>query len=101
MRKNLSREGRKKFVYDACQRSTVFWERIFPQELQMDTRTFEDLLSWITATIQKSFLGRSNAIAAEGICVTLLYLFSLLEHLWRTASTSCWWGICSGLPSGW
>ena len=27
--KNLSREGGKKFVYNACQRSTVIWQRIF------------------------------------------------------------------------
>ena len=29
MTKNLSREGGKKFVYDVCQRSTAFWQRIF------------------------------------------------------------------------
>ena len=27
-------ERGKKFVYDACQKSTVFWPRIFLQELQ-------------------------------------------------------------------
>ena len=26
--------GRKKFVYDACQRSTASWQRIFLYELQ-------------------------------------------------------------------
>ena len=51
MRKNLSREGGKKFVYNTCQRPTFFWQRKFIQELQ---NGHKDLLSWITAIIQKS-----------------------------------------------
>ena len=74
MRKNLSREGGKKYIYDVCQRSTAFWQRIFLKNFRMDTRTFEDLPSWIAPIIQKSFLRRSNVTPAEGLCVTLLYL---------------------------
>ena len=51
MRKNLSREGGKKFVYNTCQRPTFFWQRKFIQELQ---NGHNHLLSWITAIIQKS-----------------------------------------------
>ena len=65
-----------------------FDKEYFFKNFRMDTRTFEDLLSWITAIIQKSFLRRSNATPCEG---TLCYftIFSLLEHLWMTASTCC------------
>ena len=33
-----------------------FDKEYFFKNFRMDTRTFEDLLSWITAIIQKSFL---------------------------------------------
>ena len=40
----------------------------------MDTRTFEDLLSWVAPIIQKSSLRRSTTTPAERLCVTLRYL---------------------------
>ena len=97
MRKNLSREGGKNFVYNACQRFTVFWQRIFLQELQnghKDIRgfTFLDNCSY------------SNVFYTEITCNpcggTLCYftVFNLSEHLWTTAST---WGSWCGLTSGW
>ena len=46
----------------------------FFKNFRVDTRTLEDLLSWVTAIIKRSFLRRSNATPAEGICDTLLYL---------------------------
>ena len=47
----------------------------------MDTRKFEDLLSWIAPIVQKSFLRRSNATPVEGLRVTLLYLATLKQQL--------------------
>ena len=46
MVKNILREGGKKFPCDACQRSTVVWQRIFLQKLQnghKDVRGFSFL----------------------------------------------------------
>ena len=59
MRKNLSRMGGKKIAYDACKRSTVFWQRIFLQELQNGHKDVQGFtfLDNITAIIQKSFYG--------------------------------------------
>ena len=57
---------------DACQRSTVFWLRIFLRELQNGLK--DVIRTTITAIIQKSFLWRSNATPAERLFVTLLYL---------------------------
>ena len=52
-----------------------FFDReYFFKNFRMDTRMFEDLLSWITAIIEKSFLWRSSATSVERLCVTLLYL---------------------------
>ena len=51
-----------------------FDKEYFFKNFRMDTRTFEDLLSWITAVIQKSFIRRSHATPVEVLCVTLLYL---------------------------
>ena len=39
----------------------------------MDTRTFEDLLSWVAPVIQMSSLQRSTATPAERLCVILRY----------------------------
>ena len=40
----------------------------------MDTKSFEELLSWVAPFIQKSSLRRSTATVKERLCVTLRYL---------------------------
>ena len=52
----------------------LFDREYFFKNFRVDRRTFEDLLSWIDAIVQKSFLRRSNATPVEGLCVTLLNL---------------------------
>ena len=59
----------------------LFDREYFFKNVRVDRRTFEDLLSWIDPIVQKSFLRRSNATPAEGLCVTLLYLATLKQQL--------------------
>ena len=59
----------------------LFDREYFFKNFRVDRRTFEDLLSWIDAIVQKSFLRRSNATPVEGLCVTLLYLATLKQQL--------------------
>ena len=40
----------------------------------MDTKSFEELLSWVAPFIQKSSLRRLTATLQERLCVTLHYL---------------------------
>ena len=71
MRKNLSREGGKKFVYDNCQRPTFFWQKISSRASEWTQGfTFLDNCNYSKVRI----LRRSSATPAEGLCVTLLYL---------------------------
>ena len=52
----------------------LFDREYFFKNFRIDTRTFEDLLSWVAPIIQKSSLRRSTATPAERLCVTLRYL---------------------------
>ena len=52
----------------------LFDREYFLKNFRIDTRTFEDLLSWVAPIIQKSSLRRSTATPAERLCVTLRYL---------------------------
>ena len=74
MRKNLSSEGGKKLFTMLVKDLQFFDGEYFFKNFRMDTRTLKDLLSWIAAIIRKSFLRRSNAPLAEGLCVTVLSL---------------------------
>ena len=46
----------------------------FFKNFRIDTRTLEDLLSWVAPIVQKSALHRSTTTPAKRLCVTLRYL---------------------------
>ena len=87
MTDNLSREGRKEIVY------SFLTENISSITSEW---TFEDLLCWITTIIQVYYMEIFNLCGSfQKACGgTLRYftIFSLLEQLWTTATTCCWWG---------
>ena len=74
MVKNLLKREEKNLFTMLVKDLQFFYREYFFQKFRMGRRTFEDFLSWITAIIQKSFLRRSKATPAEGLCATLLYL---------------------------
>ena len=43
----------------------------FFKNFRIDTRTLEDLLSWVAPIVQKSALHRSTTTPAKRLCVTL------------------------------
>ena len=57
--------------------NTVFDREYFFKNFRVDTKAFEDLLSWVAPIILKSSLRRSTATVFGRLCATLrlLYVF--------------------------
>ena len=71
MRK-IFQEREKKSLFTTLVKDLQLFDReYFFKNFRMDTRTFEDLLSWIAPIIQKSSLRISTATPAERLSVTL------------------------------
>ena len=62
MRKNLSIEGGKNLFTMLAKDLQLLDREYFFTNFRMDTRTFEDLLSWIVPIIKKSFFFYHNKI---------------------------------------
>ena len=74
MRKIFQEREEKSLLTTLVKDLQLFDREYFFKNFRMDTRTFEDLLSWIAPIIQKSSLRRSTATPAERLSVTLRYL---------------------------
>ena len=78
MRKNLSREEKNLLTMLVKDLQFFDWEYFF-KNFRMDTRTFEDLLSWIAAIIQVFFTEIKCNPCGRPLCY--FTIFCLLEHL--------------------
>ena len=65
MRKIFQEREEKSLFTTLVKDLQLFDREYFFKNFRMDTRTFEDLLSWIAPIIQKSSLRRSTATPAE------------------------------------
>ena len=52
----------------------LFDQEYFLKNFRMDTKSFEELLSWVALFNQKSSLRKSTETVPERLCVTLRYL---------------------------
>ena len=74
MRKIFQEREEKNYFTTLVKDLQLFDREYFFRNFRMDTRTFEDFLSWVAPIIQKFSLRRSTATPAEKLCVTLWYL---------------------------
>ena len=71
MRKIFQEREEKNYFTTLVKDLQLFDREYFFRNFRMDTRTFEDFLSWVAPIIQKFSLRRSTATPAEKLCVTL------------------------------
>ena len=79
--KNFQEREEKNLFTMLVENLQLFDREYFLKNFGVDRRTFEDLIPRRDPIVQKSFLRRSNATPAEGLCVTLLYLATLKQQL--------------------
>ena len=70
MRKIFQEREEKSLFTTLVKDLQLFDREYFFKNFGMDTRTFEDLLSWIAPILQKSSLRRSTATPVERLSVT-------------------------------